>query len=57
VVSGGRREAVNQFAGTRAGTLYPGVHWVLPFIEQVELYDFATGIHYASSMIRKRGTG
>jgi regulator of protease activity HflC (stomatin/prohibitin superfamily) len=30
---------VNQFSGTRPGTLYPGVHWILPLIEEVESYD------------------
>jgi len=30
---------VNQFAGTRPGTLYPGVHLILPLIEDVELYS------------------
>jgi regulator of protease activity HflC (stomatin/prohibitin superfamily) len=29
---------VNQFMGTRPGTLYPGMHFVIPTIETVELY-------------------
>ena len=39
VPSGQAGVRVNQFAGTRPATLYPGVHWVLPLIEQIELYD------------------
>jgi regulator of protease activity HflC (stomatin/prohibitin superfamily) len=30
---------VSQISGTRAGTLYPGVHLVKPLLEQVVLYD------------------
>jgi regulator of protease activity HflC (stomatin/prohibitin superfamily) len=35
---------VNQFAGTRPGTLYPGVHWILPLIESVESYSIRDNI-------------
>jgi regulator of protease activity HflC (stomatin/prohibitin superfamily) len=39
VPSGWAGVRVNQFLGTRPGTLYPGVHLILPLIEQVELYS------------------
>jgi regulator of protease activity HflC (stomatin/prohibitin superfamily) len=39
VPSGFAGVRTNQFFGTRPGTLYPGVHWILPMIEQVEFYD------------------
>ena len=38
VPSGWAGVRVNQFLGTRPGTLYPGVHLILPLIEQVNLY-------------------
>src|SRR5580658_3629348 len=39
VPSGEAGVRVNQFAGTRPGTLYPGVHLAMPLIEEVVLYD------------------
>ncbi|HYA63558.1 MAG TPA: SPFH domain-containing protein [Candidatus Sulfotelmatobacter sp.] len=30
---------VSQFSGVRPGTLYPGVHFLTPFIDQIILYD------------------
>jgi len=38
VPSGSAGVRVNQFAGTRPGTLYPGVHLIVPLVEFVELY-------------------
>ena len=38
VPSGAAGVRVNQFAGTRPQTLYPGVHLVVPTVETVELY-------------------
>jgi regulator of protease activity HflC (stomatin/prohibitin superfamily) len=40
---------VSQTRGTLAGTLYPGVHYVMPFVEHVELFNtrdqlFTTGV-------------
>jgi regulator of protease activity HflC (stomatin/prohibitin superfamily) len=40
---------VSQTRGTLAGTLYPGVHYVMPFVERVELFNtrdqlFTTGV-------------
>jgi regulator of protease activity HflC (stomatin/prohibitin superfamily) len=30
---------ISQISGPRPGTLLPGVHWVVPFVHQVELYS------------------
>jgi regulator of protease activity HflC (stomatin/prohibitin superfamily) len=30
---------VSEISGTQPGTLYPGVHWVVPLIERVVVYD------------------
>jgi len=30
---------VSQISGTRPGTLYPGVHFIAPFLQQVAVYD------------------
>jgi regulator of protease activity HflC (stomatin/prohibitin superfamily) len=39
VPSGSAAVRINQFSGTRAGTLYPGVHWIVPLVEEIALYD------------------
>jgi regulator of protease activity HflC (stomatin/prohibitin superfamily) len=40
VVPGGNAGVkVNQFVGVRAETLYPGVHFVIPAVEKIELYN------------------
>src|SRR5580698_7299907 len=39
VPSGTAAVRVNQFAGTRPGTLYPGVHWIVPLVEEIVLYE------------------
>jgi regulator of protease activity HflC (stomatin/prohibitin superfamily) len=49
VPSGSAGVRVNQFVGTRPKTLYPGVHFVIPLIENLETYNlkdtvFATSI-------------
>jgi regulator of protease activity HflC (stomatin/prohibitin superfamily) len=44
VPSGAAGVRVNQFAGTRPGTLYPGVHWILPLIENLEIYSIRDSI-------------
>jgi regulator of protease activity HflC (stomatin/prohibitin superfamily) len=44
VPSGSAAVRVNQFAGTRPGTLYPGVHWIVPLVEEIELYDIRDGV-------------
>ena len=35
--SGGVR--ISQISGVRPGTLYPGVHLVMPFVQRVAVYD------------------
>jgi regulator of protease activity HflC (stomatin/prohibitin superfamily) len=44
VPSGWAGVRVNQFSGTRPTTLYPGVHWTIPFVEEVELYSTRDGL-------------
>ncbi len=39
VPSGMAGVRVSQFSGTRPGALYPGVHFVLPLVESITLYD------------------
>ncbi len=39
VPAGSAGVVVSQVSGTEPGALYPGVHWVLPLIENVTLYD------------------
>lgn len=39
VPSGMAGVRVSQLTGTRPGTLYPGMHFVIPLVEQVALYD------------------
>src|SRR6266852_272911 len=50
VPSGSAGVRVNQFAGTRPGTLYPGVHWIVPLIESVETYNIRDSV-FTTSMI------
>ena len=40
--SGGVR--VSQFAGTLPGTLYPGVHWIMPLVDHVETYSIRDNV-------------
>ena len=49
VPSGMAGVRISQTRGTEAGTLYPGVHFVTPMVEEVQLFDlrdklFTTGI-------------
>ena len=49
VPSGAAGVRVSQMSGTVPGTLYPGVHFVLPLVEDVTLFDirdqvFTTGV-------------
>ena len=39
VPSGQAGVRVSQFSGTRPGTLYPGVHFVKPLLERVQMFD------------------
>lgn len=61
VPSGMAGVRVSQVVGTRPGTLYPGVHLVTPFIDQVEMFDtrdhlYTTGVssEIAKSMDKKK---
>jgi len=49
VPSGHAGVKVSQLSGTRPGTLYPGTHFVIPLVEQVDIFDtrdklFTTGV-------------
>jgi regulator of protease activity HflC (stomatin/prohibitin superfamily) len=39
VPSGRARVLVSQISGTLPGTLFPGVHWIIPLVQGVTLYD------------------
>jgi regulator of protease activity HflC (stomatin/prohibitin superfamily) len=40
VVPGGQAAVrISQFNGALPGTLYPGVHWIMPLVERVELFS------------------
>src|SRR5579871_3298652 len=49
VPSGSAGVRVNQFAGTRPATLYPGVHFAIPLIEEVELYNTRDSVFATSA--------
>ena len=50
VVPGGQAGVrVSQFGGALAGTLYPGVHWVWPGVERVELFSIRDRV-FATSL-------
>ncbi|HMF92370.1 MAG TPA: SPFH domain-containing protein [Candidatus Angelobacter sp.] len=40
---------VSQTSGTRPGTLYPGVHWIVPLVDSVVLYDLRDHVLVTSS--------
>jgi regulator of protease activity HflC (stomatin/prohibitin superfamily) len=41
---------VNQFAGIRPGTLYPGVHFTMPLIEEVVLYNVRDSVFSTAAL-------
>src|SRR5690348_1589574 len=48
VPSGMAGVRVSQTSGTKSGTLYPGIHYIAPFVEDVQTFDmrdhlFTTG--------------
>jgi regulator of protease activity HflC (stomatin/prohibitin superfamily) len=43
---------VSQTAGTRPGTLYPGVHFIVPLLDSVVLYDIRDQVLTTSSAAR-----
>ena len=58
VPSGYAGVRVSQTSGTKSGTLYPGVHWVVPLVEHVETFDmrdklFTTGIQEGDKQAKK----
>jgi len=48
VPAGSAGVRVSQFSGTKAGTLYPGVHWMSPLSDRVVLYDIRDRIFTTS---------
>jgi regulator of protease activity HflC (stomatin/prohibitin superfamily) len=44
VPSGEAGVRVNQFSGTRPGTLYPGVHLMVPLVENMATYDIRDNV-------------
>lgn len=51
---------VSQISGTQPGTLYPGVHFVAPFFQNVEVYDvrdkvYSTALAEPSTTEKKEG--
>ncbi|HLH09996.1 MAG TPA: prohibitin family protein, partial [Terriglobales bacterium] len=59
VPSGSAGVRVSQLSGTEPGTLYPGSHFVTPFIEHVEIFDirdklFTTGMAEGADAKTKR---
>ncbi|MGD1092429.1 MAG: SPFH domain-containing protein [Bryobacteraceae bacterium] len=51
VVPGGAAGVrVNQFLGIRPRTLYPGVHWILPLVEQVEIYNIRDNVYTTTAV-------
>lgn len=45
VPSGTAGVRVSQLTGTRPGTLYPGLHFVIPLVERVALYDIRDRVY------------
>jgi len=45
VPAGSAGVRVSQLSGTLPGTLYPGTHFVIPFIHSVELYNFRDTVY------------
>src|SRR5207253_9786129 len=61
VPSGSAGVRVNQFVGTRPATLYPGVHFLFPLIENMETYSvrdevFATTLVEDAKKNKTEGT-
>jgi regulator of protease activity HflC (stomatin/prohibitin superfamily) len=54
VPAGSAAVRVSQFAGTRPGTLYPGVHFVLPFVDEVVIYDVRDQLYTTSAELALR---
>jgi regulator of protease activity HflC (stomatin/prohibitin superfamily) len=59
VPSGMAGVRISQFGGARPGTLYPGVHGIIPLIETVELYNLRDSVYVTSVAedAKKKGEG
>jgi regulator of protease activity HflC (stomatin/prohibitin superfamily) len=49
VPDGGAGVRVSQISGVRPGTLYPGVHFVVPLVERVAIYDLRDHVFATAS--------
>jgi regulator of protease activity HflC (stomatin/prohibitin superfamily) len=47
---------VSQFSGARPGTLYPGVHLVTPFVDEIVLYDAREQVYTTAASATPAGT-
>jgi len=47
---------VSQFSGARPGTLYPGVHFVTPLVDNVVLYDTREQVYSTSALATTKNT-
>jgi len=57
VPSGHAGVRVSQLSGTLTGTLYPGSHYVLPFIEHVETFDMRDKLFTTGGEQQSKATG
>ncbi|MBI3404548.1 MAG: prohibitin family protein [Acidobacteria bacterium] len=53
VPSGFAAVRVSQISGTRPGTLYPGVHFIMPLIETIAVYDVRDRIFTTTSITQQ----
>ncbi|HEY6339871.1 MAG TPA: SPFH domain-containing protein [Bryobacteraceae bacterium] len=49
IPSGSAGVRVSQMYGPLTRTLYPGVHWIVPLVDQVELYNIRDGVFSTSA--------
>lgn len=56
VPSGMAGVRVSQFGGTRPGTLYPGVHFIVPLVDDVALFDVRDKV-FATAVAPEEGKG
>jgi regulator of protease activity HflC (stomatin/prohibitin superfamily) len=48
---------VSQISGTRPGTLYAGTHFVLPFVQQLAIYDVRDKVYATGEPAKKKEEG
>ena len=46
---------VSQFSGARPGTLYPGVHFLKPFVDEIVLYDTREQVYTTAAVAAPAG--